>query len=270
MEQQKVNPGRVVIIDSNIKIQQVLKNFLEEEGYEVQIAFNGQAGIDLVKSNAPDLVILDLVLPIKDGIEVLRELRQDRETVKAAKVVLTNIDEKSKMEEAMNEGASLYLIKSRHKLKEILSSVKEVIAAREVSQKNAPIMDDLVVMFNDDEFLLGIFEGLFRKKGYRFSGFNSVPLSGVSRILQDTVPSIILVDLVMCFDGIKVIESFRSDGRFAAVPIIILDNVTSEAEVERAKGMGANEYISLKDSSPSAVADQVEVIIKKKKTNPVI
>ena len=266
MEQQQVNPGKVVIIDSNIKIQQVLKNFLEEEGYEAASAFNGQAGIDLVKSSSPDLVILDIVLPIKDGIEVLKELRRDGGTANIAKVVLTNIDEKAKMEAAMNEGASRYLIKSRHKLKEVLDSVREVIAAQKERQKSVPSQNDLVVMFNDDEFLLGIFEGLFRKKGYKFSSFNSVPLSGVSRILNDVVPSIILIDLVMCFDGIKVIESFRSDGRFAGVPIVILDNVTSTVEILRAKEMGADEYISLKDFSPSMVADQVEAIMKKQKS----
>ena len=265
MEQRQQTQQKIVIIDSNIKIHQVLKNFLEEEGYEAESAFNGQTGVELVKSSQPDLVILDIVLPIRDGIEVLKELRKDRQAAIIPKIVLTNIDEKIKMEEARNEGASEYLIKSRHKLKEILTVIKETLIEQAEQQKNVPIQDDLIVMFNDDEFLLGIFENTFRKKGYKFNGFNAVPLSGVAKILNNTVPSIILVDLVMCFDGIKVIESFRSDGRFADVPIIILDNVANPHEIERAKEMGANEYISLKDFNPSQIADRVEAIIKERK-----
>lgn len=252
---------KVVIIDSNLKIQQVLKEFLEEEGYEVHSAYSAVEGIRLVKTSKPDAAIFDLILPVKDGIQMLKELGADAETSDIPKIILSNIDDKEKMREALDAGAAGYLIKSRHKLKEILNEVERIINQRETEASLPAGKRPLIAMFNDDEFLLGIFENIFRRKGYDFKGFNAIPLSGVAKVIGATLPAAIIVDLVMCFDGIKVIGAFRAQSVFGQVPIVVLDNISNEAEIQKAKETGANEYISLKDFNPSQAADRIIEII---------
>lgn len=69
--------AKIVVIDDERQIADIIKFNLEKEGYEVKTANDGQAGIDLVQSWSPDLAILDIMMPIKDGFEVLKEIRQD-------------------------------------------------------------------------------------------------------------------------------------------------------------------------------------------------
>ena len=69
--------AKIVVIDDEKQIADIIKFNLEKEGYEVKTANDGQAGIDLVQSWNPDLAILDIMMPIKDGFEVLKEIRKD-------------------------------------------------------------------------------------------------------------------------------------------------------------------------------------------------
>lgn len=68
---------KVLVVDDEEPIADILKYNLENEGYEVVVAYNGQEAIELTKSEEPDIVLLDIMLPEKDGMEVCREIRKD-------------------------------------------------------------------------------------------------------------------------------------------------------------------------------------------------
>ncbi len=72
-------PGnqKIVIIEDEIKISQMIKDYLEKEGFNVFLAENGNRGIELVKGESPGLVILDLLLPDMNGLDICRALRQE-------------------------------------------------------------------------------------------------------------------------------------------------------------------------------------------------
>jgi DNA-binding response OmpR family regulator len=67
---------KIVVIDDDIKGNQMVCRILENAGYEVSAAFNGAEGLKLFKKERPDLVITDLYMPEKDGLETIMELRQ--------------------------------------------------------------------------------------------------------------------------------------------------------------------------------------------------
>lgn len=67
--------GKVLVVDDEQPIADILKFSLEKEGYEVICAFDGQEAVELAFSEQPDLILLDLMLPIKDGMDVCREVR---------------------------------------------------------------------------------------------------------------------------------------------------------------------------------------------------
>jgi len=66
---------RLLVVEDDTNIADFVKRGLAQKGYEVELAFNGQQGLEAAKSTSPDLVVLDLILPDMDGIDVCRELR---------------------------------------------------------------------------------------------------------------------------------------------------------------------------------------------------
>jgi two-component system, OmpR family, response regulator VicR len=68
-------PGKILVVDDERPIADILKFNLEKEGYEVVCAFDGEAAVQLAFDEDPDLILLDLMLPIKDGMDVCREVR---------------------------------------------------------------------------------------------------------------------------------------------------------------------------------------------------
>ncbi|MBG9794399.1 PhoP family transcriptional regulator [Paenibacillus dendritiformis] len=68
--------GKILVVDDEQPIADILKFNLEKEGYEVICAFDGGTAVELALSEKPDLILLDLMLPVKDGMDVCREIRQ--------------------------------------------------------------------------------------------------------------------------------------------------------------------------------------------------
>ena len=84
--------ARVLVIDDDEPIREVLRGILEGLGHEVLEAADGQSGIDLNRSHKPALVIADIIMPEMDGLEVIRELRRESQDVKV--MAVTGYDEK--------------------------------------------------------------------------------------------------------------------------------------------------------------------------------
>ena len=81
--------------------------------------------MDMVKKTKPDLVLLDLLLPKKLGIEVLKEMKLDAEVKDVKVLVLSNLDDDQDIKTALALGAVDYFVKTQHPLKEIVEKVKE-------------------------------------------------------------------------------------------------------------------------------------------------
>ena len=104
---------------------ELMSDKLAAEGFVVIRAEDGEKGLELAKKNQPDLILLDILLPKIDGIEMLRRLRDDDWGAKAQVVLLTNLSDSEKVAEATKLGAYDYLVKSDWKLEDVVKKVKE-------------------------------------------------------------------------------------------------------------------------------------------------
>jgi DNA-binding response OmpR family regulator len=102
---------------------------LQIEGYEVLHASNGEEALRLLRSDSPDLIVLDLMMPIKTGFDVLKEMRADENLAKknVPVIVASNLGQKSDMETARSLGAVDFLIKSNISLKEFAAKIREYL-----------------------------------------------------------------------------------------------------------------------------------------------
>ena len=102
---------KVLVVDDEEPILELLRYNLEKEGYEVKIAENGQVGVDIAKKFKPDLVLLDIMMPVMDGVEACRQIRASAELVNTHVVFLTARSEEYSEVAAFDVGADDYITK---------------------------------------------------------------------------------------------------------------------------------------------------------------
>ena len=104
--------NRVVLVEDDADFAEVYRLRLEQDGYQVTVAWDGNDGLELIRRTLPDLVYLDLRMPNLDGISLLRELRGDPATRGIAVVVLSNYDEPELRRQGLELGALDWLVKA--------------------------------------------------------------------------------------------------------------------------------------------------------------
>jgi len=117
---------KIIVIEDEADILEVIEHNLSREGYAVFSATNGDRGLQMVKSEAPDLVLLDLMLPGMDGIEVCRKLKSNNTTKHIPIIMVTAKGEESDIVLGLGIGADDYVVKP-FSPKELVSRVKAVL-----------------------------------------------------------------------------------------------------------------------------------------------
>ncbi len=100
---------------------------LTKAGFEVQIARDGQEAMDMVKTFAPDIILLDLVMPVKDGFTVLAELKIDPGLKTIPVLIASNLGQKEDTDRGMKLGAADYFVKSDLSLNTIIEKINNLI-----------------------------------------------------------------------------------------------------------------------------------------------
>ena len=114
---------RVLIIEDNNVLATVYGSTLSQAGFQVAVASDGQTGLDQLAKFSPDLVVLDLMLPKIDGLEVLRRIRADEARASLPVIVFSNSYTSDRTREVWNAGATQVLVKASCPPKQLLQIV---------------------------------------------------------------------------------------------------------------------------------------------------
>lgn len=115
---------KILLVEDDKFLLKFFAARLKEEDFEVILAEDGEEAVRKVKEKKPDLVLLDLILPKKDGFAVLKEIKSDEKTKNIPVFVLSNLGQESDREKAKELGAVDYLVKVNFDLKEIIKKIK--------------------------------------------------------------------------------------------------------------------------------------------------
>lgn len=118
---------KILIIEDEPTLQKVMTKMLQDEGFEIKNALDGETGLLVASEFNPDLILLDLILPRKNGFEVLDQLKQNEETKAIPVLVLSNLENSQDIQRAVSLGAIGYLVKSNYDIENIIKKIKEVI-----------------------------------------------------------------------------------------------------------------------------------------------
>lgn len=119
------NKKSILIIEDDQFLREFYQELLTQEGYVVDVAADGEIGLTKLQQGGFDLVLLDLMLPKKDGVTILRDLKfKSPQKSNGAIVVLTNLGQESLIKQCFDLGASGYLIKSALNPDQVLVEIK--------------------------------------------------------------------------------------------------------------------------------------------------
>ena len=116
---------KLLIIEDEIEMAEIYKEKLEREGFEIVLAMDVKEGLEKAKTEKPDLIILDILLPGENGVSFLRKQREDSEIASIPVIAFSNYDCQSVRKEAQALGVKAYLIKANYTPKEFIDRIKK-------------------------------------------------------------------------------------------------------------------------------------------------
>ena len=118
---------KIGLVEDDSFLANMYETKLNLEGFEVKKALDGQEGIEMIKQEKPDVILLDILLPKMDGWEVLNALKKEESVKDIPVILLTNLSQKNDIEKGMGLKVEDYLIKAHFTPSEVVDKVKKVL-----------------------------------------------------------------------------------------------------------------------------------------------
>ena len=128
-------PSKILIADDNHQNCELLDAYLADEGYQIEMAYDGQLALDAVARSQPDLILLDIMMPKVSGYEICQRLKANPATSDIPIIMITALAEMGDIEKAVNAGANDFLTKPVNKL-ELSTRVKTLLENRHLKNEN--------------------------------------------------------------------------------------------------------------------------------------
>jgi adenylate cyclase len=225
--------NRVLVIDDDATVRDLMRRYLSREGFDVVTAAGGREGLEFARELHPSVITLDVFMPDMDGWSVLQAIKQDAELSRIPVVMMTISDEKQK---GITLGASGYLTKpvDRAQLTQLLDRFKTAMPRALVVEDN----------LTDRDMMRRLLVG---------EGWEVIVASNGREALdrlKSEHPNLILLDLMMPeMDGFEFLAEFRKTPKFASTPVIVVTAADLSPEDHRRLDGGV-EHI-LQKAAPS-------------------
>ena len=119
---------RIIIVDDDAILRKNLNEYFTEKGYEVETADSGKSGLQSILSRETDVILLDIMMPDLNGIEVLKEVSAKKKDTLKKIIITTNASDMEFLSEALELGVSSYFLKSNMSLENIFATAEEKVA----------------------------------------------------------------------------------------------------------------------------------------------
>ena len=124
-----VQPRRILVAEDDRFLRKAAEMALKRQGYTVLTAADGEEALRAARTELPDLILLDLIMPKLNGFQVLNALKKDAATAHIPVIILSNLGQDRDVQQAMEAGATAYFIKADLSLQALVQRVEEALAA---------------------------------------------------------------------------------------------------------------------------------------------
>ena len=245
---------KILVIDDEPAIAQLIKINLEADGYEVDTALDGMEGIEKAKASPPDVITLDVLMPGMNGFQVMELLKKNPGTADIP-VIFISIVEGPQKDRGFHLGAVDFLTKPIE-YGELLKSLKKI----ESSIGKVTGVKKEVLVIDDERDVANLIKVNLEDQGYDvFVAYNGPDAIAIAR---ERKPEVIILDLAMPgMDGFSVMKVLKQDKETEHIPIIVLTGHDTKGYKQKSLMLGAAQYMT-KPFSEKDIVEEIKKVIK--------
>lgn len=256
----------IALNDSNLT--DTLLERLVKDGYILDISKDGNDVIPKLKEFKPNLLLIDTVLPNKNGYDILNEKSFDKDITKIPVIVISNSGTVFEMNRVPSTPVMKgYIINTHIDPEEVAKKVHEVFGNNTVDGSGKPTGKDIgknkkILWVEDDKLLSMILSRKFELTGYTLLKANNH--EEAFKILESTVPDIIVLDIMLPGkNGLEILQTIKMNDGYKNIPVIMLSNLNKQSDLEKARVLGANKFMVKAAVSLDEIISAVEELTKK-------
>ncbi len=266
---------KILIIEDDVFLGDVLNVKLKNAGYEVMLARDGIEGYEAIKSFNPDLVLLDIILPNMNGYEILEAKIKDKTIAQIPVIIVSNSGQPVEISRALALGVKDYLVKAQFDPDEVLVKVQTQLGGN----KEYPTLDSStekglkneklnrvnlrgkkILWVEDDQFLNDIIALKLSMAKCVF--FHASEGEEALKIINNEMPDLIMLDIILSgMDGFEILRRIKADSKTKHIPVIILSNLGQSADFQKGKDLGAVRFLVKATVTPNEIIDQIKEVI---------
>lgn len=268
------NNGRILMVEDNQEATIQVKAVLEQEGFVIDIANNGQQALDYIQHTIPDGIILDLMMPGIDGFEVLEKIRIFPETKNIPVLILTAKDlTKKDLANLSSNNIQQLIQKGNVDIDGLIRKVKLMLGYKEKSQQdedkpepkrvkvrksNSGIPNILVIEDNPDN--MTTINAILKDKYKIFAASDGN--EGLA-IAESIIPDLILLDISLPeMTGLDVMKKLRANNNTRKIPVIAITAQAMKGDKEKILEASFDEYIA-KPINPEELLEEIEKLLSR-------
>ncbi|MEK7566545.1 MAG: response regulator [Patescibacteria group bacterium] len=262
--------AKILIAEDDKALSGVLQKKLELNGYEAAVAADGEETLKALKSGKYDMVLFDIVMPKVNCYEVLEKMHGDPELSSIPVIVISNSGQPVELEKVKSLGAVDYLVKANFEPNEVLEKINQYLSSLNKPSITTSISDNKevntgaysVLIIEDDKFLRDLLSLKLKKEGFKVDEAIDGE-EGLAKV-RSVKPSIIILDLIIPGkDGFALLQDLKKDPNTEAIPVIVLSNLGQREDIERAKSLGAKDYMIKAQLTPIEVVERIKSVLRK-------
>ena len=270
--------SKILIIEDDIFLGDVLVQKFKSNGYEVNLARDGGSGLKQIYEWKPDLILLDILLPVMNGYEILEAKKKDTAISEIPVIVVSNSGQPVEINRALALGVKDYLVKAQFDPEEVLVKVrmqlnKDVSSPEKISdsvskekkEKSAigTLRGKTIMWVEDDQFLSDIIARKLSVEGATL--IHASDYEGAMKELKDKTPDLILLDILLSgIDGFEILRQLKDNPKRKAIPVILLSNLGQRSDIDKGKQLGAARFLLKATITLDQILDEIKTVLKKK------
>ena len=282
MSDSAIDALHIILVEDEEILASILSEKLTKSGYRVSVYNNGEDGAREIIAQKPAAVLLDILLPKKNGYEVLEDMKVAGMLPETPVVVISNSGQPVMLEHLEAIGVRDYLVKVDFDPDEVIAKLAAVLNGGTVPHPSSvpqPVPEitspasipptpatsekqSAVLVVEDAIFIADL---LCRKLHESYNVFQASDTAKAEVVLASETIDVICLDIILPGkDGYTFLAELKANPKYRSIPVIILSNLGQREEIERGMNAGAVDYLIKANSSPEEITRHVARALKPK------
>lgn len=275
---------KILVIEDDVFLGEVLMQKLRGEGFEAELAVDGRAGFDKISAYRPDMILLDIMLPSMNGYEILEAKAKNGSIANIPVIIISNSGQPVEINRALSLGVRDYLVKAQIDPDEAIEKIRSEFRKIETETPLVPptpptgipegftasvppspgsggLTGKKIMWVEDDKFLKDIITMRLANEGCTL--LHATDDNEAQAILLNHTPDIILLDIMLPgVDGFEILRKLKLDDATKSIPVLLLSNLGQKADLERGKTLGAEKFLIKATVTLDEILDEVRHVVE--------